>query len=404
MTPRVLLCGFAGALGALALLTACSNVFKTEEQVEADRISLEISRAQVPGSSGAAFSPDGNLVAVGTREKIWVADVATRRTVARIGYEKAARFGGRKSLLFIDNQRLLIGAVGAIYLWDLNERAITDRFGLRDSLHSPRAIAWSDASQTLAFSSGSTMEPVTLVHVGRDGFGASRSLEGFEGVPAGLLFSRSGEYLAATGDEHSVLVRKVETDEPVGELPTTGAVDSLELFGENKLLVSGADIAVWTFLREEGALELQNPNLQGQVAGQIAARVAGTVAVGSLFAVGLVACSIGACDSNLFYLPQAAYSVATSPVQASPQPWCGRSTSVSPDGKWLVDIYPGITRELIRIFDMDSGELAKTLNPRGEYHCVAKFSPNSQQLLITSSKAATLYSSGTWQQHDIRLE
>lgn len=404
MTPRVLLCGFAGALGVLTLLTACSNVFKTEEQVEADRISLEISRAQVPGSSGAAFSPDGKLVAVGTREKIWVADVATRQTVARIGYEKAARFGGRKGLLFIDNQRLLIGAVGAIYLWDLNERAITDRFRLRDSLHSPRAIAWSDASQTLAFSSGSTMEPVTLVHVGRDGFGASRSLEGFEGVPAGLLFSRSGEYLAATGDERSVLVRKVETDEPVGELPTTGAVDSLELFGENKLLVSGADIAVWTFLREEEALELQNPNLQGQVAGQIAARVAGTVAVGSLFAVGLVACSIGACDSNFFYLPQAAYSVATSPVQASPQPWCGRSTSVSPDGKWLVDIYPGITRELIRIFDMDSGELAKTLNPKGEYHCVAKFSPNSQQLLITSSKAATLYSSGTWQQHDIRLE
>jgi WD40 repeat protein len=402
--PGVLLRVFGGTLVALALLTACSNMFKTEEQVEADRITLEISRAQVPGSSGAAFTADGNLVAIGTREMIWVADAATRQTLARISYQKAARFGGRKSLLFIDDHRLLIGAVGAIYLWDMQERSVTDRFRLRNSLQSPRAIAWSGATQTLAYSSGSTMEPVTLVRVGSDGFGASRSLVGFEGVPADLLFSRNGEYLAATGDEHGVLVRKVDTDEPVGELPTTGVVDNLELFGENKLLVSGADIAVWTFLREEEALELEDPNLQGQVTGQVAARVAGTLAVGSLFAVGLVACTFGACDSSLFYLPQAAYSVATSPVQASPQPWCGRSTSVSPDGKWLADIYPGITREVIRIFDVESGELVKTLNPRGEYHCIAKFSPNSQQLLITSSKAATLYSTETWQHHDIRLE
>jgi len=39
---------------ALSFLTACSTMFKTDEEVEADRIALEISRAQVPGSSGAA--------------------------------------------------------------------------------------------------------------------------------------------------------------------------------------------------------------------------------------------------------------------------------------------------------------------------------------------------------------
>jgi len=59
---------------------------------------------------------------------------------------------------------------------------------------------------------------------------------------------------------------------------------------------------------------------------------------------------------------------------------------------------------VIRIFDLESGELIKTLNPRGEYHCIAKFSPNSEQLLITSSEAATLYSTGTWRGQELKLE
>jgi len=54
VTPGALLRAFGGTLMALSFLTACSTMFKTDEEVEADRIALEISRAQVPGSSGAA--------------------------------------------------------------------------------------------------------------------------------------------------------------------------------------------------------------------------------------------------------------------------------------------------------------------------------------------------------------
>jgi len=325
-------------------------MFKSREEVEADRIALEISRAQVPGSSGAAFTPVGNLVAIGTRDLIWVADAKTGERVARLTYEKASRFGGRKSLQFIDDHRLLIAADGAVYLWDLREGLITDRFKVGNGLQSPRAIAWSGATRMLAISSGSTPQPVTLVRVGEGGFGASQPLPGFEGVPAALLFSRNGMYLAATGDEQGVLIKEVETAETVGELPTHGFAENLELFGENKLLVSGADIALWTFLQQEDALALANPDLQGQVDGQVAARVAGTLAVTSVFAAGVVLCMAGAFLSaigggaspgcgDVFILPDTAYTVATTPVNTSPQSWCGRSTSVSPDGKWLVDVY-----------------------------------------------------------------
>jgi hypothetical protein len=49
-----------------------------------------------------------------------------------------------------------------------------------------------------------------------------------------------------------------------------------------QLLVSGADVALWTFLDGEEALEFENANLQNQVTGQVMARVAGGIAPGTL--------------------------------------------------------------------------------------------------------------------------
>jgi len=380
-------------------------MFKNEEEIEADKVALEISRAQVFGASGAAFSPDGSRVAIGTRDVVWIADTTTRNTAARLSHLKASRFGGRKSLQFIDSQRIVIGADGAIFLWDLKEGMITDRYKLTSRMLSPRAIAWSGTTQMLAFSSGSTTEPVTLVHIGEDGFGIARELPGFEGVPADLLFSRDGLYLAATGDEQGVFIRNVDTGELVGELPTEGFAENLELFGENKLLVSGADIAVWTFLQEKEALEFENANLQGQVTTQVVARVAGTIALGTLTVFGVIASAFaGGGGGDVVNMGYATYLAATSPVESSQQPWCGRSTAISPDGKWLADIYPGITSEVIRIFNMESGELVKSLDPKGEYHCVAKFSPDSKQLLITSNKVIRLYNIDSWRYQDIRIK
>ena len=58
---------------------------------EPDPAELENRLAHAYGASGVAFSPDGKLVAVGTREKIWVADTATGDTTASLSYFQAAR-------------------------------------------------------------------------------------------------------------------------------------------------------------------------------------------------------------------------------------------------------------------------------------------------------------------------
>jgi WD40 repeat protein len=378
-------------------------MFKNEEDIQTDKIDLENSRAQVPGSSGASFTPDGNRVAIGTRDVIWVANLSTWKVETHLGHEEASRFGGKNSLQFIDNHRLVIGAEGAIFLWDLKEGLVTDQLKLASMIISPRAIAWSETTRMLAFSIGTTMEPVKVVRVSEDGFGAVRDVPGFEGVPRDLVFSRDGLYLAATGDEQGVFVREVETGELVGELPTKGLAENLERFGENKLLVSGVDVALWTFLQEEELLEYENADLQPQVTGQVVARVAGTIALGTLTAIAVIASSFtGSGGDGIWAAGEATYKYASTPVESSQRPWCGRSTAVSPDGKWLVDIYPGITSEVIRVFDLELAQVAKTLKPRGEYSCIVLFSPDSSQLLITTDKVARFYDTHTWQHRDIR--
>lgn len=393
----------AGAL-ALLILSACSTMFKDEAGIEKDRVELENSRALVFGASGAAFSPDGTQVAVGNRETIWVADTTSGRVKARLSHNNAAPFGGNKGLEFIDEQRLVIGAQGAIMIWDLKEGLVTHRLPLPSDLHSPRALAWSEATQTLAYSSRASGSTVKAVPIKTNGFGQKYDVPGFEGIPSDLLFSRDGRFLAATGDGSGVYIRDLATGVSAGKLPTEGYVNALELFGSQKLLASGKNIAVWTFLSEKEVLEFENPSLQNQINGQIAARVAGGVALGAL-AVALWVPAIYTGSGGALYdgIGQLGYALATEPLKTSAQPWCGRSSSISPDGKWLADIYPGIKSEIIGVYDMISGELIRKLNPSGEYSCIVKFSPNGKQLLITSTNTASLYDTKTWEHYDLDL-
>ena len=100
---------------------------------------------------------------------------------------------------------------------------------------------------------------------------------------------------------------------------------------------------------------------------------------------------------------QAAAEVATIPVKTEQEEWCGRSTAISPDGRWLADVYPGITKETIQVFDLDSELASRSLNPKGQYSCSLKFSPNGKQLLITTEKVARMYDTETWKYHDLKL-
>ncbi len=307
------------------------DIFGTNDKPDED--DLENMKAGYFGASGSAFTPDGRRVAVGTREMIWVADTKSLQTTGRLRYQDAARFGNSKSLVFVDDQRLLVGADGAIMLWDLKEGLVTHRILLQGRSYSPRAITWSAATNTLAFSSGGSGSPVKLVHLGQDGFGPTREFPGFVGVPSDLQFSRDGRYLAAAGGI---------------------ALGALALF------------------------------------------------VG---AFATVAAPYGGADAmkGAVELGRAAYTVASDPVKTAPQSWCGRNTAISSDGRWLADVYPGITSEIIQVYDLDSSQESKRINPRGKVSCAVKFSPDGKQLLITTNNVARLYDTKNWTYSDLKL-
>jgi hypothetical protein len=83
--------------------------------------------------------------------------------------------------------------------------------------------------------------------------------------------------------------------------------------------------------------------------------------------------------------------------------YCGRHAAISQDGRFLIDIYPGVKHEVVRVIDPNTEKLVTSLNPRGKNSCAAAFSPDSRLLMITTNKVARLYETSHWQGHDLSL-
>jgi len=383
----------------LTSLFACT----TDEKKKVDIAEHESKLVLSFGASGAAFSPDGKLLALANREKVWVIETGTRRVTNTIRSTRFGKFGNTKGLIFIDNQRLVIGKEGGIVLFDLADDLNTHQFTFPSRYLSPRAIAWSPVTKTLAFSTGALSLPVNLVKISGRGFGSTIGFPGFNGVPADLEFSGDGRFLAAAGDGDGVLIREVASGEVAGELPTSGYVNELARFGDNRLLVAGADLALWSFYTDDEISALDDPSLQGQISSQVAVRIAGATALGALTAILLPFAAFAGSGDGLYALGEATYRTASSPVYTTQGHWCGRSTAISSDGSLLADIYPGITREVIRVIALESGEVLKDINPPGDYSCNVKFSPDGKHLLITTSKLARIYDTENWNYYDLKL-
>jgi DNA-binding beta-propeller fold protein YncE len=184
-----------------------------------------------------------------------------------------------------------------------------------------------------------------------------------------------------------------------GELPTRGYVNELARFGDNRLLVAGADLEFWAFYSDSGFAALENPDLQGQINSQVAVRAVG-VAAAVVFVI--LTLPVGG-----FGLPAQWATLSEEdrppPVRRTTAEWCGRSTAISPDGSLLADVYPGITKEVISVLAVKSGKVLKSINPPGNYSCNVKFHPNGQQLLVTTHKVVRIYDTNTWKYYDLKL-
>jgi WD40 repeat protein len=385
---------------ALPVLFSCS----AEEKKEKDLLEQMDKQSSGFGASGAAYSPNGQLLAIANREKVWIINTRTGNAVNSIRSSRYGKFGNAKGLLFIDDERLLIGISGGIVLFNLADDRLNQKYRFSNDAYPPRAMAWSAETQTLAFSSASMMPTVNLLQISGTGFGPARKFPGFDGVPADLLFSDDGIFLAGAGDGSGVQIREVAGGELAGELPTSGYVNELARFGENRLLVAGADLEFWAFYSDSDFAALENPDLQGQINSQKAVKVAGVAGLSVLFFLGLAAAVVsGGGGGEVLQIPQLAYDLANSPVQTSSSEWCGRSTTISPDGSLLADVYPGITKEVISVLAVKSGKVLMRIDPPGNYSCNVKFHPNGQQLLVTTHKVVRIYDTGTWKYYDLKL-
>jgi hypothetical protein len=56
------------------------------------------------------------------------------------------------------------------------------------------------------------------------------------------------------------------------------------------------------------------------------------------------------------------------------------------------------------VYDLHSGKFIRSLNPKGETSCAARFNPAGTKLLITSEKVARLYDTVTSRYHDLELD
>jgi hypothetical protein len=354
------------------------------------------------GSGGAAFSPDGELLALANRDIVWVIETRSREVVERIQSGRFGQFGNTKGLLFIDSRRLLIGIMGGIVLIDLADDSYLHRFSFSNQSYVPRAMAWSPATNTLAFSTAAMPQPVNLVEITENGFGPAKVIPGFNHVPADLLFSDDGQLLGAAGDGSGVLILEVSTGNHVGELPTDGFVNELVRFGDNRLLAAGADLAFWAFYSDSEMTSMDDPDLQGQIDGQVAVRIAGATALGALTALLIPIAAFTGSGDLVVAMGEATVHVVGKPVHTAQRDWCGRSTAITRDGSLLADVYPGITREIIRIIDVKSGNTIKKINPSGDYSCNVEFSLDGTQLVVTTSKLARVYNTGNWKSYDLK--
>lgn len=342
----------------------------------------------IPGDyfqgTAVAFSPDSSLVAIANAEAVWIADTKTHLTVAWWKAETAHRFSRRNGLVFLNNNELAVGVPDGVRVLDSRDRTTFKDTIINRDLGKP-VLAWSAATGQLVMAfpkeprvykadrdANGNFIPVPHIHLRQNQ------------VPVlDMDFSLDGAHLA-TAHANGVDVWEVASAHLDGSLPAEGEmVSHVQRFGNQRLLVAGDQVKLWQFLTTDQVADLGDPSLDGQKARQRA----------TLAAAWLLFPLHG--DPRIFTEGHKLVGVR--------MPFCGRHAAASPDGRFLVDVYPGATREIIHVIDIESGEKVEKLNPRGNFSCAVAFSPDNSKLVITSDKSARIYDTESWKFAELQL-
>ena len=331
------------------------------------------------GASASSWSPAGNSFAVANTVGVWVfatdtfeeeaifTSLAPQDAGGRYG-KYNVRHGFGNSLVFLDESRIASTGMGSsITIWNTSSGQKEEFFDLPEDMGFVVSLSFSPVTQLLA--AGTSRGNIALLQPGTNL--APKYLLGYEGVVHDTEFSDDGRYLGAVGGSDVLVIWELETLSEFDRLPTPRNTMEIERVGkQGQFLMAGDTVEVWNYIDQEQTQGIAEPNLLGQKSAWVIL--------------------------NLFsWLP--------SPQQEDIVP-CKRVVTISPDGLLIADMHPGAMKEVIRIIEMNTEEVVKTLNPAGGMTCDLKFSPDSRHLLIANQRGVHIYNTKTWEVTRLKLE
>ena len=335
-----------------------------------------------------AWSRNGELLAVGGTDRVWVFRTAGFEPVAVIKDiptdefldQKDYRSGYANTLAFTGPDSLATTGLGAqVTRWHIPSGTLLNKWTMDTVARLVLSIAYDPTSGTLA--AGTSRGQVMTVRPGDDE--PPKTLFTPGGAIRDVEFSSNGRYLGALSSARTsqLVIWNMQTFQVELEMSVPPrSVDLDRLDEPGKFLTAGETLVIWE-VKEKSRETLPEPSLAGQKVG-----------AWSLWTVGIVLAA-GAGSASFPDPPREKQMIP-----------CTRATAVSPDGRFIADMHPGVLKEVIRVLDADTQEEITRLNPRGGHTCDMAFSPDSNLLLVANPRGASVYDTKTWQATKLKLD
>jgi len=327
------------------------------------------------GYTTVAISPSGKIVVAANRFIVVLFDIEQRRQVGwfwAVNQQgknfRLPRTGLGDTLAFIDENHIVTTGMGGMAtVWDIRNGQKQHQIDPPEKGMYANSLAWSPATSQLAL--GTWDGTIVTFELEENNFSEPGFLLTHIGRVNDVVYSADGKYLASAGDDKTVTIWDMETRKHIGRRETKSQTSDLEVVSSRRsLVIAGDDVAIWKFLTEEEVMELKEDKA-----------VAEWVGTGALYAlqVGLLFTGLGGGIST------------HDPAN------CGRFVTVSPDGKFLVDVKPGPMSNKVTVLDVDENEILREVDVPNAI-CDLEFTEDGKHLALAGDGGMFLVDTATW--------
>lgn len=334
------------------------------------------------GYTTVAVSPNGKIVAVANRLIVVLFDIEQQRQVGWFWAKdqkgksfKLPRTGLGDTLEFIDEYRIVTTGMGGMAtVWDIRNGQKKQHIYPPDKGMYAISLAWSPASSQLAL--GTWDGTIVTYKFDENEFSEPEFLLSHVGRVNDLVFSVDGKYMASAGDDKSTVIWDMETRKQIGRHDSEFQVSDLEVVSSKRsLIIAGDDVTIWKFLTGEEALALKEDK-----------NVSQWVGTGALYAL----------QAGLIFTGLAGGISIHDPAN------CGRFTSVSPDGKFMVDVKPGPMSNKVTVLDVEQNEILHEVDVSNAI-CDLEFTEDGKRLVLVGDGGMFLVDTETWSLLEMNL-